>query len=355
MEMDDIPQVGRIFFKVFRKKPIESPEEFNRYFKELFFTSPSYSRENGSIVHEGPDGRIDSVISVIPMQYSVVGRPVTARLLCTFMVDPAAAPRGPAKLTLAFRRQDFCFTDSASPVSADHFKAVGGVELPMQGLEWRRTFRPAALLAHRSSQRIPLLGRLPAGPLASPLDGIARRMVSTLCVEAPPGVHDEAMTQDAFLSHAPTFLTDYSVHPVWSRPELEWIMRVAALNDKWGAPQIRAVFDRSDKLCGCFIYFGRPGSVAHVLNVLPARGMERAVIGRMLHHLDKAGYIAAEGRVQPRLLNALSRHRAMVYRHKAHVCVSTPRAEIREAIERNDIYIGGLAGESWSRLMSDFQ
>ncbi|KXF79187.1 hypothetical protein ATN84_05530 [Paramesorhizobium deserti] len=355
MEVEDIPEVGRIFFRVFRKKPIDSPDEFNRYFKELFFTSPIYCRDNGSVVHEGPDGRIDSVISVIPMQYSVFGQPMTARLLCTYMVDPAAPPRGPAKLTLAFRRKDFCFTDSASPVSANHFKAVGGVSLPVHGLEWRRTFRPAALLAHHSSRRMPFLHHLPSRFLARPLDNIARRKICGLSVETPPGVHDEPMSLDAFLTHAPAFLADYSVRPIWSKPELEWIMRVAALNGEWGPPRMRAVLDRQERLCGCFIYFGRPGSIAQVLNVLPARGREQAVIGRMLHHLDAAGYIAAEGRVQPRHLDALSRHRAMTFQHRAHVCVSSSHADIRESIERNDIYIGGLAGESWSRLMSDFR
>jgi hypothetical protein len=44
----------------------------------------------------------------------------------------------------------------------------------------------------------------------------------------------------------------------------------------------------------------------------------------------------------------------MRFRHRAFTCVATRHQDIRDAIARNDIYIGGLAGESWSRLMTDF-
>jgi hypothetical protein len=50
----------------------------------------------------------------------------------------------------------------------------------------------------------------------------------------------------------------------------------------------------------------------------------------------------------------LALQRWLVFRHKAFAMVLTKIPDVNEAIARGDVYVGGLAGEDWSRLMSDF-
>ena len=356
MTVDDIPQVGRLFYKIFRKRTISSSNAFNDYFEQLFFGSPIYQQQHGSIVHETPSGQISSVISAVPMQYMVDGEIITARLLCAFMTDPDMRCHGAAELALILRprNQDLCFTDSASPASAGAFKAARAALLPVHGLDWCRIFQPAAFFAQLAARRS-TLGRYAARlPIARPLDHIVRRMTPALHVEPGTGIHDEAMSTDLFVSTVQDFLSAYPVRPVWSPAELNWILDIARQNTGLGDLNIRSVWNRNAELIGCFIYFGRPGMIAQVLNVFSRKGEEAVVINRMMYHLEQSGLVAARGHVQPGQLDALSRQRAMVYRHRAHTCVSTRHPGVLNAINRNDIYVGGLAGESWSRLVSDF-
>ncbi|MDA4631477.1 hypothetical protein NZA98_10215, partial [Escherichia coli] len=135
MTVDDIPQVGRLFYKTFRNRASNTSNAFNDYFQQLFFGSPIYQQQYGSIVHETSAGHISSVVSAVPMQYIVDGAIITARLLCAFMTDPDMPCHGAAELALTMRprNQDLCFTDSASPASAGAFKAARAALLPVHG------------------------------------------------------------------------------------------------------------------------------------------------------------------------------------------------------------------------------
>lgn len=356
MVVDDIPQVGRLFYKIFRKKAVNSPNSFNDYFEKLFFGSPIYEPQYGSFVHETATGDISSAISAIPMQYLVEDKLITARLLCAFMTDPDVSCLGAAELALTMRprHQDLCFTDSASPVSANHFRVVGGAILPLHGLEWCRVFQPARYFAQSAAKRSPLARYTMRQPLARPVDYLIRRAMPALRTAGDPGMHDEEMSRELFVASIQDFLSSYQVRPVWSKSELDWILGVASLNTGGGSLHIRSIWDCNAELVGCFVYFGHPGSIAQVLNIFCQKGKEQVVINQMMHHLELSGFISAQGHVQPRQLDAFSRHRAMFYRHRAHVCVSTRHKDITDAINRNDVFIGGLAGESWSRLVSDF-
>lgn len=357
MQVEDIAQVGALYFKVFRNKPTNSSRDFDTYFKDLFFGSPYYTPENGSFVHETADGQIDSVLSAVPMQYHVNEKIIVSRLLGTFMTDPDISTQGAAQLTLTLRarRQDLCFTDTASPASANHLKAVGGVILPTQSLEWCRIFKPVGYAILRLRPHSSFLHKTMWLPLSRLGDAMVKKIGKIPPIEPPPSVRDEVMEEIAFQEQAASLVGNYSVRPVWSKPEISWILRMASMHKSEGQLQIRSVYDNAGRLRGCYIFFGTPGSIAKVLNILTASRQDSdLVVKQMLHYLEATGYVAAQGPVQPRLLEAFSKHRALFYRHKAYTCVSTRHREVIEAIDRHDIFLGGLAGESWSRLASDF-
>lgn len=358
MRIEDIPQIGALYFRIFRNKASPSSADFNSYFKNLFFGSPSYDPAHGGFVHEAADGRIDSVMSAVPMQYHVNERIVVARIMGTFMTDPDTSTSGAAQLTLHMlraRNQDLCFTDSAAPISARHFKAVGGLTLPAESLEWCCIFKRAGYAVCRLKSPASVLQKTALLPLSRIADALIERIGKSPSHEASPGVRDEAIGVDAFQEQASAFMADYSVRPVWSKPEIAWILHMASLYRSDGPLQMRCVYDASGRPCGCYVFFGKSGSIAKVLNVLTASPKDNdLVVGQMLHYLDATGHIAARGPLQPRFLEAFSKHRTLFYKHKAHTCVSSRHHEVNEAIDRHNIFLGGLAGEAWSRIALDF-
>src|SRR5690606_1206828 len=105
---------------------------------------------------------------------------------------------------------------------------------------------------------------------------------------------------------------------------------------------------------GCCLYFHNPGKTAHVLNVLSQPGREVEVIRSMFADLETSGHVATRGISQPFLMNALMRSGKISFTHRGYFCMITDRDDVRNTAVGSDIYVGGLASESWSRLLTDF-
>lgn len=356
MERDDLAVVAALFNKAFRNGRSDGTADLARYLEAVFFGSPHYSPEKGSMVHEGGPNGIDSAILSLPMEFAVAGRPVVARLLCAFMMDGKAGAAGAARLARTMRaaRQDLCFSDNSSPVSADHWIAGGGDVLPIQSLEWRRSFRPLSAAALTAGRRVALLRSRPIIGTLGWLDRLVRRRKPSVRPPAQPGCRATTASLDDFLACAVPMLQRFSVRPVWSKPEFDWLAGVAALNRGLGELQCRQVVDAGGRAIGAFLFFGQKGRTATVLNIVSEERREIEVVGAMFACLDDEGYAAASGIAQPFLMNAIARQRWLTFKHRGYFCLVTRHAEIREAAMRNDIYIGGLASESWSRLLTDF-
>jgi hypothetical protein len=159
---------------------------------------------------------------------------------------------------------------------------------------------------------------------------------------------------DEFRLCAAPMLRRFSIRPSWSKSEFDWLFNVASMNKCLGALQCRKVIHEDGRTIGAFLFFGKPRGMASVLNVLCEEGREAEVTAAMFACLDAEGYAAARGMAQPFLMNAISRQRWLLFRHRGYFCMVTRHAEVKAAALGNDIYIGGLASESWSRLLTDF-
>ncbi|MCJ2041938.1 GNAT family N-acetyltransferase [Methylobacterium sp. J-059] len=356
MEIADVAAVGRLFLRHFRGIEAEPGPDLLAYLRTLAFGAPGQTRETGSCVYERCDGRITSALPSVHVAFRVGERDVAGRLFSAFMTDRSKDAAGAAKISLAMRarHQDLAFNDSSSPTSLKHFQAVGGTIVPIQNLEWIRTFRPAEAALGRVVRRTLRRWEPPLGPLAWPLDAAIRAVRGRSARPCRPDVRVEPMTVDDFLDHAPGLIAHHAVRPRWSRPELAWFVAMAEQNRRRGPLAIRRVVNRCGAVVGCFVYHGAAGRPARVLNVLARPAQEAAILHAMLRHLDEAGCTEAIGHAQPALMHGLAHQRGVGFRHRAFVCVLTRHADIAAAAKRGDIYIGGLAGEDWSRLMSDF-
>lgn len=352
----DVPAVARLFLKIFRRADRPAGADLQNYLRTLLLASPSYSETAGTQVYEQQDGRIRSALLAVPMRFVASGNIVPGRLLGVFMTDAEREAAGAAQLILALRsrRADLAFCDSASPTSSNHLLAIGGKPIVLQNLEWSRSFRPFGALAGRFDTRF-LRGKIPSLPvLARPLDSLVRRLLPHRDVQDHGGLRVAEMPVPTFLVHAPRLIAHYAVRPLWAEEELFWLVSLAAQNTGLGTFTIRSVLDRGSAIIGCFVYYAAPGRTARVLNVLALPGREPAVLDAMFRHLDETGHVEARGRAQPALMAGLSLQRWLVFRHRAFTLALTRVPEINDAIARGDIYLGGLAGEDWSRLLTDF-
>lgn len=352
----DVPAVARLFLKVFRGADRPADQELQHYLCTLALTSPACDEALGTQVYKQQDGRIRSALLAVPMRFVACGTVLPGRLLGVFMTDAEKEAAGAAQLILALRprRADFAFCDSASPTSRDHLLAIGGKPIPVQNLEWVRSFRPVGALVGRFAERFLGGRRFGLSIVARPLDGLLRRRSREQGVTEPGAAEVVAMSLPDFLVQAPRLVAHYAVRPLWSEEELSWLVALAAQNTKLGAFTIRAVVDRAGAVIGSFVYYAAPGRCAHVLNVLSLPGREAAVLDAMFRHLDETGHVEARGRAQFALMAGLSLQRWLVFRHRAFAVVLTRVPEINEAVARGDVYVGGLAGEDWSRLLGDF-
>lgn len=357
MTASDLDEVGLLFNKVFRAKAEAPRQDLLDYLDRVFLKNPGYAPEYGSLVHESGTGRIDSALLALPMAFRASGRRITARLMCAFMADGKAGMAGAARLarTIPLSQPDLCFTDNASPTSLDHCLAGGGFMLPIQSLEWRRTFRPFKALLDQATQRMPRIRQLPLSPLAGAADAMVRRRYLAFSPEAPTGLASREATFDEFVACAASMTDRFAIRPEWDREDLLWLMETAATNTPMGRLRCRLVSNSAGTTIGCYLFFGKPGETAHTLNLVCLAGKESEVVRQMFSDLAASGYAAARGMAQPFLMNALMRERQMTFRHRGYFCMVTRHADIRDAALRNDIFVGGLASESWSRLLTDFR
>jgi hypothetical protein len=356
MQLADVPAVARLFLKIFRGVDKPASLDLEEYLRTLVLESPSYSEAMGTRLYEQQDGRIRSALLTVPMRFVACGNVVPGRLLGVFMTDANKEAVGAAELILALRPRgaNFGFCDSASPTSCNHLLAIGGKPIPLQSLEWLRSFRPMSALVGRLAERV-LRRRDPGfAALMRPVDVLLRRLVNGTDVQEPSGLSVTEMSVEAFLKHAPLLIAHYAVRPLWSEDELAWLVSLAARNTQLGAFTIRAVEDRAGAVIGCFVYYAAPGRIAQVLNILSLPGREIAVLDAMFRHLDHTGHVEARGRAQLALMRGLALQRWLVFRHMAFAVAVTRSQDVSDAVARGDVYIGGLAGEDWSRLMHDF-
>lgn len=356
MDQADLDQVAELFSRNFRNAASFDAEDFKAYISAVFFDPSLYSKEHGSIVYENEAGRILASVFALPMQISAHRRVYTGRLMSFLMKDREASSHAVRLISMQLRarNQDFCFSDTANSLTRKLVLAGGGEVLPVQSLKWRRIYRPGAHLGLKVSRKLPAKAGRIARTLAGIGDPIIRKVESALVPENSGQARSWEIDLDRFHQLAMAYLPAYSVRPAWSRSEFDWIINQARKNTSLGQCFIREVVDGEGKNAGAYIYFLNQGGYAEVFNIIYAPGRESVAVDELLVHCDREGYVAVGGMNQPFMMPPLSEHKYVSFRHRGHFWILTRHRDIIDAIRRNDIYLGGLASEAWSRLMTDF-
>ncbi|WP_174020799.1 GNAT family N-acetyltransferase [Agrobacterium fabrum] len=355
MRRDDLPAVEAVLNSAFKKTGQERNFNFSSYIESLFFGSPAFSPENGSVVYDTGE-RVTSVILAIPMRFVVHGKTITARLLCAFASDGKLGALGAARLSRGMRasKHDLLFSDTASPVSADHWVAIGGNMLPIESLQWHKALKPFCTIALRMPRRSKLAKTTLALTALGFVDGILRRWKKGLRPHEVAGAKVRAVDYETFRREALAKIERFSIRPEWSHEEFHWLVEMSRANESLGELKSLVIENAEGHIMGAALFFGQRGRTAYVLNLVCDAGRENDVLNTLFCHFDDENYAHITGMSQPFLINALYRQNHMSFRHDGYFCMATRDDALREKALAGDIYIGGLCSESWSKLITDY-
>ena len=103
MRREDVPAVEAVLNSAFKKTGHERNFNFRAYIETLFFSSPAFDPDYGSVVYDAGENRVTSVILAVPMRFIANGKTITARLLCAFASDGKLGALGAARLSRSMR------------------------------------------------------------------------------------------------------------------------------------------------------------------------------------------------------------------------------------------------------------
>lgn len=353
---EDIPAVAKLFQNAFRDPSRAAPASLEAYLRELFLEHPWRDPDTPSRVFVGTDGSVRGFIGVLPIRMSFHGQPVRTALASSLVVDdPAANPMAGARLLRSYLGgpQELCLSETSNPTALGMWERMGGRGVAEYSMEWLRPLKPARLGIALLAERVKAAKILT--PLASLADRIMARLIPGFAWPAPKPLahcHSAEVDDEALIEHIPQLASHYALHPDWDRASLAWFLRHAAVKDRHGRLYRRMVYARNHEPVGCYLYYGRPGGVAWVLQILSRPGAADAVVADLLNHAEQQGCVGVRGRTQPHLLDALLKNRSLLFQ-RSSTTVRTDNADLLAAIQSGDAFIIGLAGESWTRLIGE--
>lgn len=354
-QKSDIPRVCHLFSQTFRLGRTYRVHDLAACLEATYFQSPAYTEETGSIVHVDENGTVDGFMGVIAITMVVDGRRLRAGILSAYMADdPDNHPGIGVSLARGVMARDFdlLFTDTANRTSLDISRAMRFAFLPMQSLEWVKILRPAGTGLYFLGKRFPRLAS-PFGPLGRAVDALYRRAVppDASARKTLDGVRHRALDAGDFAEAARPFLEPYDLKPAWA--DLSWFVAQAELQTKYGAIHVREVLDRLGRRIGLYLLYARRGHVAYALQILASRGREELVVACLIAHADELGAAAVRGPTSEDIARGVLRQKGIFYHHVMGTIVWTRDKDVAAILRGGNILLGGLAGETWARIVTE--
>lgn len=353
LETADLPAVARLFQTTFIDARKAAPQSLVACLNETFLRHPLLSEDIRSRVAFDHAGRLQGFVGVLPTRLLHRDKPLRGAVLGGLMVDrPDDNPLVGARLLRQALQggQDISLSESANPVSQKMWEVVGGTTLPSWSLNWVRVLRPAAL-PFSFLAPTPGMARICAATVA-PLDAVLNRFrKNPLSAVSLPDVDvdDTAVSVDEFIAALPHLIARYALRPDWDETTLRWQLGHAAVKERFGDLQCRLVA-KGSRTVGGYLYYGRPGGIGFVLQMLALSKHEFSVVSSVLARAAADGCTAVRGRAQPEFLDGLMRHHALMF-HRASMVVHTKDKDLSQTLRTGDGLVTGLAAEAWARMI----
>lgn len=349
---EDLLAVAGLFSRVLRRGEKCNLATLESYLRELFFEHPWRDPELMSRVSQSPCGAITGFIGLLPLRMTHRGKPIRAALASALMVDnPQQDPLTGARLLRSFLGgpQDLSISEHSNSIAERMWLRLGGSTVAGYGMDWVRILRPAQ--AGIALVKAPPWFASLSRPVALAVDALLGTDTwgPFRLEQETAEITRAAADTSQMVALARQFAARYELAPAWDEPSLRWFLEHAARKEAFGSLTGRVVTGRNATPVGCYLYYGRPGGVAFVLQIFSTPGNAAAVVKSLLADAHGLGCSAVRGRSQPDLLDALLRN-GCVFKQGTSLAVHTRHAHLLAAIHAGDALVTGLAGETWSRM-----
>lgn len=348
---EDAPAIAGMFARVLLKGSRTATSGLVRYFEDVLFASSNVGEARSRVFVDGY-GEVRGFIGVWPRRMVFNGRPIEAAAAGSMMVDrPHEQPTAGARLLRAFLSgpQDLSFSETANDISQRMWEKVGGQRLPASSLDWVRVLRPVGFAVEAARHKLSLAPLL--HPPARAIDGlIARAGSGPVLGEPAAGWRDVAASSGEMAALIPALSEAYQLHPDWGSPGLALLLAHAERKERYGELYRRMVYGRGGNPAGCYLYYGRRGGIARVLQVMARPEACGATLDSLLNHAAQIGCVGVRGRADAALFDALVARRCVLFHSSATVVHARDKALLNE-VKRSRALLTGLAGESWTRLI----
>jgi hypothetical protein len=356
VEEDDLSAIAELHSRLMPAQKDPAWGTLREQFSQLLLQHPWRNPYLRSLVYQESGGKVVGCIGVMPRPMVFEGRPITAAVSHSFMVEPGTRPML-AALALAQNfmngPQDLSLAETGK-VSRKLWERAGGSVSLLYSLCWTRPLRPSryalAFLRRRGLPRPLEWGFKPACNLLdklAPLAGRSFRPVSPAAFAAA-GLASE-LECDGYCDTLAGAVRARSLYPRYDRHSAEWLLQTLA--QKSGVGDFHRVLLRNSQreTVGWYLYFLEPGGgVGNVVQLGARDGYADMVFDHLCRHASDHGAIAVSGQLDPAFFHTLAA-RDCVFHHDggSSFLVHSRNPEILQAIHRGDAFLSRLEGEWW--------
>ncbi|HYI37898.1 MAG TPA: GNAT family N-acetyltransferase [Thermoleophilaceae bacterium] len=343
LEREHLPAVADLYQREVRMSSHPPPAGLVPYFERTLLDHPWADPELRSLVFEADDGAVLGFFGCHVRRLLLDGRPI--RMVCAgqLVTHPSARRRGVGAILvrdLLGGPQDLSITDGATGEVAAIWERLGGRTRFPESIVWTRVLRPARFaglaLENRGRQRA---ARLMA-PLSEAVDRVARRRSASDSTDSP-----EELTVPLLLAEADGLAHGARIRPAYDEAYLEWVFREMASVQARGE-LVRHAVRRQERVVGSYVAYLPHRGLGQVMQIAAtARGLDD-VLEDLFDHADRRGVSALQGRLEPRLFEALSRRRCLL-RYSERALMHSRDAEVQKAVAEDGALLTRMDGEWW--------
>jgi hypothetical protein len=337
----DLPAVTSLYEREIRSGDSTPPPSLADYFRRTFLEHPWIDPEIPSLVFESAPGHVAGFLGSYARRFRFDGRAI--RLACSGQLVTEPEARHEAAGAFLLRTylagpQDVTITDGANEPARRLWERLGGETLHVPSIDWIRVFQPTAVgVEYATRKRTPRLGDALAPVLGSRPWRRRRRQ--------PPGRVEE-LTPELLVAETKKLGSAFRLHPDYDVAFAEWLFReLAAVRSRGDV--LRSIVRSDDgRVRGWYVAYVRKGAVCDSIQVAATERVTDVVLDHLFREAALRGAAAVRGRLERRLLPALS-VRTRLLRYTGSALAHSRSPEIMHVLRSSSALLTRMDGEWW--------
>ncbi len=321
--------------------------------RRFFFDSPWSESEFPSLAYEGANGRIVGCLGIASRPMIFRERSIRAVIGHHLMIDASRAGtragielvrrflRGPQDLSIAF------WNDFGRRI----WTSLGGSVVPLHSLSWTRPLRPAQYILGMLRHALPVSAAVTLHPACQAVDATLRVLRTPDVAPLSSSTLSDDLDAVSMLSYLSTFAGDRALKPFYTVHTLNWLLKTLGETARRGDLHKVAVRTTGGRPLGWYLYYVDPSGAAEVLQIGGRDDSLSEVLAHLFQHARQRGVVEVSGRVDARLIGALSEHHCAFHRPRnTWALVHSRDPRIGDAVHAGDAFLSKLEGAPWLEI-----